>query len=571
MRTELFGVFGGREQFMRFRAPNQFDRTVEGESITVGVRDPHLGISGRTAVHQTDDGFCVVWGEAFPVPKTETQTAKWLYERYTEDGRDAIEQLNGSYVAVVEQAGNAVVITDPIHSWECFYTDTDGVRRFSTDAGTLAGTLPSATPDCRGLCEFVHFGLTFGDTTTIEEINRLSFDSALTADSVKPLSRFVYQPSRFDYAEELASRLERAIKRRANYPGTNGMLMSAGFDSRLLLATLPEVDICYTLGTPQSPEVRVARKVASQYGTRHQTLLVNENYLAAGPEIIQYTNGIRESIHIHHRGNTDELTAETIYHGLFLDTLIRGRFVPHDTIHLDFIDRDFPLPRLDPDPDVAGHFADKLGFYENGDRLLINCPEINADTSSQFLENTIERHYKRGFDRAESRYNAMALLGVKCKSALPFRTHLADQFVESLVAADIELIDWHLTTPPEYRNDSTYQAALGMIDPEIFCYRPPDRPHRSYQLNQMEKYLRKKLPGINPFGTPWPDRDRIYDQNDLDQQLFPDRPDLHALPPRIKLRINDACTWLEDAAGVVATSPNDLVRPESRHRSSEFP
>lgn len=563
MKTELFGVFGDREQFMRFRSPNQFDQTVEGESITLGVRDPHLGLSGRTAIHRAADGFCVIWGEAFPMAETRTPTAEWLYERYVEDGRDAVEQLNGSYVVVIEQAGDAVVITDPIHSWECFYTDSDGVRRFSTDAGALTRTLPSVTSDCRGLCEFIHFGLTFGETTAVSEINRLPFDSSLTADSIEPLSRFVYQPSTFDYAEELADRLERAIKRRASYPGTNGMLMSAGFDSRLLLATLPAVDICYTLGRPQSPEVRVARKVASQYDTRHQTLLVNENYLAAGPEIVQYTNGIRESVHIHHRGNTDELTSDTIYHGLFLDTLIRGRFVPHDTIHLDVIDRDFPLPRLDPDPDVAGHFADKLGFYGNSDGLLIDCPEIDADTPSQFLENTIERHYKRGFDRAESRYNAMALLGVKCKSALPFRSHLADQFLESLVAADIELIDWHLTTPPEYRNDSTYQMALGMIDPEIFRYRPPDRPHRSYQLNQMEKFLRKKLPGISPFGTPWPDRDRIYDQNDLDQQLFADRPDLHPLPPRIKLRINDARTWLEHAAGVVSARPNDLVRIES--------
>lgn len=272
MKTELFGVFGDREQFMRFRSPNQFDQTVEGESITLGVRDPHLGLSGRTAIHRAADGFCVIWGEAFPMAETRTPTAEWLYERYVEDGRDAVEQLNGSYVVVIEQAGDAVVITDPIHSWECFYTDSDGVRRFSTDAGALTRTLPSVTSDCRGLCEFIHFGLTFGETTAVSEINRLPFDSSLTADSIEPLSRFVYQPSTFDYAEELADRLERAIKRRASYPGTNGMLMSAGFDSRLLLATLPAVDICYTLGRPQSPEVRVARKVASQYDTRHQTL-----------------------------------------------------------------------------------------------------------------------------------------------------------------------------------------------------------------------------------------------------------------------------------------------------------
>ncbi|MDL5363597.1 asparagine synthase-related protein [Halalkalicoccus sp. NIPERK01] len=562
MRTELFGVFDDREQFTRFRSPTDFDRLVSGESITVGIRDPYLGVPGRTAIHESADGLCVVWGEAFPPEGVEESAATWLFERYAEDGDDAFEGMNGSYIAVVEHGGEALVANDPIHSWECFYTDT-ATRWFGTDATALTRTLPSPTLDCRGLCEVVHFGLTFGGTTAIEEVRRLPFDSYLTADSTEALSRFVYEPKTFDYTEELASRLERAVDRRASYPGTKGMLMSAGFDSRLLLARLPDVDVCYTLGTPQTPEVRVARKVASQYGSRHQTLLVNENYLAAGPDIVQYTNGIRESVHIHHRGNTAEITTDAVYHGLFLDTLLRGRFVPHDTVHLDVIDRDFPLPRLDPDPDVTRLFADKFGFYADGDRTLVDCPEIDADTPEEFLEDTIARHYRRGFDRADSRYNAMALLGIKSKSALPFRTHLADQFLESFVAADSELIDWHLTTPPEHRNDRTYQKALRMVDPDIFRYRPPDRPHRSYQLNQVEKYLRKKLPGISPFGTPWPDRDRIYDENDLDQRLFAGRPDIHALPPRIKLRINDARTWLDYAAGDTISTPYGLVRSES--------
>ncbi len=562
MKAELFGVFGDREQFTRVRSPSEFDRLVSGESVTVGVRDPNLDVPGRTGIHRTSQGCCVVWGEAFPPPGVEDPAAAWLFEHYAEDGTDAFDRLNGSYIAVIEFDGEALVVTDPIHSWECFYTDTD-LRCFGTDAAALTRTVPAPTLDCRGLCELVHFGLMFGETTAIEEVRRLPFDSVLSADSTEALSRFVYEPTTFEYAKELAARLERAIERRADYPGTKGMLMSAGFDSRLLLAHLPSVDICYTLGTPQSPEVRVARKVASQYGARHRTLLVNENYLAADPDIVRYTNGIRESIHIHHRGNTAEITADTIYHGLFLDTLLRGRFVPYDTVRLDVIDRNFPLPRLDPDPDIPGHFADTFGFYADSDRPLVDCPEIDAETTAEFLENTIDRHYKRGFDRADSRYNAMALLGMKCKSALPFRTHLADQFLESFVAADTELIDWHLTTPPEHRNDRTYQKALRMIDPDIFRYRPPDRPHRSYQFNQIEKYLRKKLPGISPFGTPWPGRDRIYDENDLDQRLFADRPDIHALPPRVKLRINDARTWLESAAVGTDGEPYDLVRSES--------
>jgi hypothetical protein len=549
MRRELFGVFGDRDRFERLRSPLQFDRIVAGGSVTVGVRDFALDHPGRSSTYAAADGCCVVWGEAFAPPTSDaSSTAEWLFERYAAEGRDAFDGLNGSYVAVVDRGGEAVVATDPIHSTEGFYADTGRGRCFGTDAATLAHVVGSPTVDRRGLCEFLHFGLTFGATTTVSEVRRLPFDGYLTADDVGDLSRFVYRPRRFDYAEELAARLERAVRRRAHYPGRSGMLLSAGFDSRLVLATLPNVDVCYTVGTSTTPEVRTARKLAAQYGASHRTLGVDDGYLLADPGIVQYTQGVRESIHIHHRGSGDEIDTDTVYHGLLLDSLLRGHYLPWDTIRLDRLDRDFPLPRLAFEPDVPAEFADRLGFFDGTDDLLVDARGVDAETPEEFLNETIEHHYRRGFGRADSEYNAMARLGLECKSALPFRNHLADRHLEGFVAADAELIDWHLSTPPGRRHDRTYQRALELIDDRIFRHRPPDRPHRSYQFNQVEQYLRKKLPGLTPFGTPWPDRDRIYDEHDFDRRLFPDRPDLHDLPPRVKLRINDFRTWFERVA-----------------------
>lgn len=547
MKRELFGVFGDREQFLRFRSPSEFDRLVCGESVTVGIRDPWLGHPTRSTSYKSPSGCCVIWGEAFPTQETKKPTAEWLFNNYTDTDTDAFDDLNGSYIAVVEYDGDAVVSTDPVQSSEGFYADTEYGRCFGTDATQLTRAVKNPALDCQGLCEFLHFGLTFGETTVIEEVRRLPFDGYLTTEATEELSRFVYQPETFDYAEQLAVRLKRALSRRSIYSGRKGILMSAGFDSRLLLAGISDLDVCYTLGTSSTPEVKTARKLAAQYDIPHRILQIGSDYLVAPPEIVRYTQGIRESVHIHHQGNVGEMDADVMYHGLLLDTLLRGHYLPHDTLRLDAIDRRFPLPWLDPDPDVPTQFADKLGFFADTERLLVDCPEIDADTPEEFLRDTIGHHYRQGFDRAGSQYNAMALLGIKCKSALPFRTHLADQYLESFVAADTELVDWHLSTPPEYRNDRTYQRALRMIDDDIFRHRPPDRPHRSYQLNQVEKYLRKKLPGVKPFGTPWPDRDRIYGENDLDQRLFPDRPDLHGLPPRIKLRINDTRTGVNHA------------------------
>ena len=167
-------------------------------------------------------------------------------------------------------------------------------------------------------------------------------------------------------------------------------------------------------------------------------------------------------------------------------------------------------------------------------------------TPQHFAQNVFVDEYLAGFQtgRVKTPHNAIDLLAMKCKSALPFATNLTDQYGAPLVAADSELLDWHLTTPPQYRNDRTYQRALEQIDPAIFRHRPPDRPHRSYQLNQIEKFLRKQVPGIRSFGTPWPDRERIYDRTNRDEQWFAEEPAVQALPVRVKLRINDARTWI---------------------------
>lgn len=555
-RRELFGVFADHDRFEALRSPDRFDEILAGDAVTVGVRDDGLGIPGRTAIHRGSDGFCVIWGEAFAGSRTD-RSAEWLFELYVEDGTDAFARLNGSFVAIVEYDGRAMVVTDPIHSTECFYADADDGRVFGTDAVRVARTVGSPTIDERALCEFVHFGVVFPPSTPIAEVRRLPFDGFLTAGDAGGLDRFRYDPQVFDHASELAARLKRAIRRRSAYPGTRGFLMSAGYDSRIILSVLEDVDTCYTLGSPDTPEVRVARSIAQQYGAAHQVLPVTTDYLNTTPEIVQYTKGVRESLHIHHRGNLSQLTADTMYHGLMLDTVLRGRYLPHD--HLSVGERRFPLDRFDPDPDVASYFGDKLGFFEGRDRLLVGSDALDPGGSEAFLRDTISSAYGACLDRASSVYNAMDLLALKLKPALSFRDQLADGHLESFVAMDAELLSWHLRTPPEQRNDDTYQRALERIDPDIFRHRPPDRPYRTHQLNQIEKFFREKLPGLRPFGTPWPDRDRIYAEADLDRTLFPDRPDLHSLPPRVKLRIADARTWVELVTGETARV-DELIR-----------
>lgn len=560
MNTELFGVFGDLERFERYRSEAEFDRVVSGERVTVGVRDDGLDVDGRSSVAETEEGCCAIWGELITPADVSRPGAEWLLERVLASGPSAFEELNGSYVAVVEWDGRAVVIPDLLRSRECFYADVDGTRVFGTDAAAIARLLDSPTVDGVGLNHHLHFGVVLEDRTILRELRRLPFDASLTETRTDDLGRLSYRVvERDDYAADLADRLRDAVRRRSSYPGKRGLLASAGFDSRLLMANVPDLDVSYTLGTPSTPEVIVARKLAAQYGVDHQLLPVTEGYLNTDPEIVQYTNGIRESVHIHHRGNDDQLAVDTIYHGLLLDTVLRDIYLPRRTV--DLFGHPLPLPGLESDPDVFDSMKTRLDIYTERETLLAECSNAEHESTKEFLEREITAAIDDCRSNADSTYNAMALLGLKLKQALPFKTHLADNYYESLVAADADIIEWHLTTPPRRRNSRTFQRALELVDDDLLRHRPPDRPHRSHLFNQVEGFLRRNLPVVESAGTPWPDRDRIYEENDMDRKLFPDSPAVHELPPRVKLRINDALTWLECATGRVYR-PDDVLRLE---------
>ncbi len=561
MNTELFGVFGDEEVFAAHRSPDEFDELLAGEGITVGIADDALGVRGRTDVFRSSAGICVVFGEAFPrgTMSESVSIAEWLFEQYVREGLAAFDRLNGSFLAVVEHDDRAVVVPDQLSTWECFYTDDPGVRVFGTDAAAVTRTVREPTVDRRTLCEFVHFSVTFGERTATEEVSRTPFDSCLTGRGVVDLDRFVYAPRKADHVEELAGRLRRAIERRATYPGRQGFLMSAGYDSRIMLSFLPNVERGYTLGSPESSEVRVARALCEQYGVDHRTLPVDDRYYEVSDRTLQYTQGIRESLHIHHRGNTEDIDADVIYHGLMFDTLLRGFYLPKDGVSL--FGKRFPRPRLDPDPDPAGFFWNRFGCFHEGDRLIVDCESTDAETPQEFFLESMKPQYEACLERADgSVYNAMSMLGLVLKVPLPFRVQLADRFTESFVAVDAELVDWHLTTPPEHRNDRTYQRALERLDGDIFRHRPPDRPYRSYQLNQIEKFLRRVVPGLTPFETPWPDWQRRYAEMGMDDRLFPGRTDIHGLPPRIKLRLYDALRWTEYATDTTIDETSELIR-----------
>jgi hypothetical protein len=551
MNKELFGVFGDRDEFEAYRPVDRFDEILSDDGITVGIRDPGLGVSGRSASYSCENGLCLVWGEAYADDGSETveeSVAQWLFERYKTDGYDAFFELNGSYLVVLSYNGEKIIVTDPIRSWECFYTDAGNNRVFSTDPSVLRSMVDDPEYHRESLLEYLHLGTVLGERTIIEGVRRVPFDGYLTGDTTESLSRFVYSPRPFDYVTELTRRLLRAVNRRAELPGPKGLLLSGGNDSRVFLARIPDIDQCYTIGNSNSREVKVARKVAAQYGSQHTVLVPDERYLTPTDEKIRYSQGIKEALHIHHAGFDDAFDVQTMYHGVLLDTLLKGYFLERDGVEM--FGTKLPSTGLASDPDPIESLLDTLGFFPEESEEVAEVAadmfgvDLTVDSPYDFLYGQFERELETCWERTDSVHNAMDLLVIKNQPVLPFHTHLADNYFEAFVAADRELLEWHLMTPPKYRRYETFRKAIERVDTDILKHRPQSQPLSSVRLNQIERFLRRKLPFLNAFEPAWPDRDEIYDRYGMDQQLFPDQYPVRRLPARLKLRAHDARWWL---------------------------
>lgn len=556
MHTELFGVFGGRDTLERLRDTAAFDAILEGEAVTVGVRDENLGLEGRTQLASDPNGVCAIWGEAY-LGGDGRETADRLLAAYNRRGRESLDGLNGSYVTVLEMDGRPTVVVDPIRSWECFHTVQDGTRLFGTDLSGVVGGVADPDVDPRAVQEFLHLGTVLGDRTLLEAVQRIPFDGMLTPDGPETLDRFVYAPREGDHARDLSRRLNRAIRRRAEYPGRKGLLLSAGQDSRSILASVPSVERCYTVGWPDAQEVSVAAKLSGQYGATHDVLVPDGRYLEPSDRKVRYSQGLRESLHAHQAGYEPALDIDVVYHGLLFDTLLKGYFLERAGVEL--FGQKIPLGGIDRTVDPIDSLLETLGYMPGASGELADCagrfleavvPTVNiADDGEAALRESFTAELRRGQHRVDSVPNAMDLLVIRNQPALSFRTHLADTFLETFVAVDRDLLQWHLHTPPAHRNPRTVRSAIEELDAGAFRHPTPGHRHTSPTLNRVERVVRRRLPFIQTVEPAWPDRQTIYEQYELDERLFPAYPAVHELPPRIKLRLNDLRWWLSAIRG----------------------
>ena len=342
-----------------------------------------------------------------PTEKRESQVE--LFARlYRHRGLDFLPEVDGLFCAVVYDRRRRVVrlITDRLGHRYLHWTVSNGRLAWSSSIGSLTalpGFVPRLSPET--VEQFLNLGYVPLIHTWFADVEQVRPGSVVTyhmdggaVDQQRywwwdRLRREEGDVDEGEAAEELGRLVRRSVERRSRGPGTVGVSLSGGLDSRALLAALPDdvPPVAITFGQHGCADIRVARQVAALKRASHWVLEMDPiGWLEPRYEGIWYGDGNLAITHMH----GEEFRAA--YGGLFTicldgyagDNLLRGDNLARSDL-LDRFDRRYIEESFECPPELLDidEFAtlDRSDYYfmEQNSRRLFAGP---YQYESRFVE-----------------------------------------------------------------------------------------------------------------------------------------------------------------------------------------
>lgn len=283
----------------------------------------------------------VIAGECYPSPEAvqmiksmghnvDKMVGDWIIPLYRVLGENMFRELSGIFSGILlDRHNRSVRIFNDRFGIDRLYIHEDKESLyFSSEAKAILRVAPKTRKfDPLGLYQYATRECTFGTTTLFNGVSLLPAASTWLIENHKVARRTTYfspcewenQPSLSlsEFEESLRHLLLRIVPKYASSSSRVGISLTAGLDTRMIIASLtpdPERMICFTYsGDGVHPlDARLASKIARTVGLEHQILALGSDFFS------RFSDFADKTVYI-----TDGYSGVTGAHEVYLSRLAR--------------------------------------------------------------------------------------------------------------------------------------------------------------------------------------------------------------------------------------------------------
>jgi len=522
---------------------------VHGEESTNSLRNKELFLSvifnqlrDEDKIGDFEDVSIGLYGEIYSYlvdnsyQSIEKERIEFLREKLANNLNFA-KRLNGNFVITIfeKETKELHFITDRLSTKPVFYLINDGDIYFSSKIQSFSRLDSKFTFNQDYITEYFSLERVLGTRTPVENIKQLPPGTISTYNLEKREIRFKnywfpkYNPINKDFnyfAEKFHNALENALEERSSEDLDQGLMLSGGFDSRLLAGKFEDIE-CFHMNENMNKEAKMAKEVAQLSGNSYNLLERGENYQPNLLEDSARQNNFYGAFEQNHAlGFIDELKElDIIFSAQYSDTLLNLMYTPRKTLRRKYTFR-LPVPDLPKDKkSYINKYCSSRDWTEITYFPLPTYIETSKDVRTVLKENIQDK--EKGVESHGiyyPDYTTLAISGefypITNRKTYSFQEGISDISVNRNPFLDNRVIDLSLQMPLKYhmrrslvkKELTDYHESLSNLKHGQSRAKPKNNTYIEILINFLERIENKIKESKYSHPGPWTNHKNVMQE-----------------------------------------------------------
>jgi len=244
------------------------------QDYVIYVFNKYKALRDNALLYDNGD-FIIATGTMFYRGKMGDSALRQLYNDFSVETQNFFSDLLGNYCLIIFKAGRLYLVNNPAGVYRVYCDRSKKV--FSTSFLAILKSLKKHTIGAQEFYEYIFDGAVYGGKTMVKEIeiidanNILQLSSTLSTIpvSLSFLKRYDFKSFNKSVEECAGQLIDYYTIIKENYGDSVCSALTAGMDTRLMLACMRNVDIkpyLYIYGSENNTDVKIAKMIAKGEG-----------------------------------------------------------------------------------------------------------------------------------------------------------------------------------------------------------------------------------------------------------------------------------------------------------------